>query len=92
MERVTLYYFLILFVLWGIASLIPAALAKWRGRSPIGWFFFSLLVSPLLTSVVLLFEAVFDQETGKDVRVKCRECGSLSMEDATYCSSCGAEL
>jgi hypothetical protein len=30
---------------------------------------------------------------GKDVvKVKCRECGYLDTEDATYCSNCGKKL
>jgi uncharacterized membrane protein YeiB len=78
--------------LYAVLSIIPATAAKWRGRNPVGWFFFSLLVTPVITTIVLVIEALLDQETGKDIRVKCRSCGSLNAEDANYCSDCGAEM
>ena len=79
-------------VAYVIISVLPAGLAKWRGRNPFGWFLFSLVITPIITSAALLFDGLNDPSAGKEIRVKCRECGSLNMEDATYCSSCGVEL
>lgn len=41
------------FVIWLGLSLIPAAVAKGKGRSFVGWFIISLLISPLLSLIIV---------------------------------------
>lgn len=49
---------------WVLLSLIPPIIANSRGRSPVGWFLFSLVISPLVAVVLLLVLA--DESVGAD--------------------------
>jgi hypothetical protein len=40
-------------VLWALFALIPAAIASTKGRSPVGWFFIGVLLSPILAAVIV---------------------------------------
>lgn len=40
-------------ILWTVFALIPAAIASGKGRSPIGWFFIGVLISPILAAVIV---------------------------------------
>ena len=42
-----------IFVLWIVFALIPAAIASGKGRSPVGWFFIGVLLSPILAAVIV---------------------------------------
>lgn len=44
--------FLIWFILW-IYILLPASMARLRGRSQLGWVLVSLIISPLFAIVLL---------------------------------------
>ena len=41
------------FVLWALFALIPAAIASSKGRSPVGWFFIGVVLSPILAAVIV---------------------------------------
>lgn len=40
-------------VIWGLFSLIPAAIANSKGRSGVGWWLIGLLISPLLAAIIV---------------------------------------
>jgi len=40
-------------VLWTVLALIPAAIASSKGRSPVGWFFIGVVLSPILAAVIV---------------------------------------
>jgi uncharacterized membrane protein len=44
-------------LVWIVFSLLLAVVANSRGRSPVGWFLLSLLISPLIAFVLLLVMA-----------------------------------
>lgn len=48
-----LYLLIYLFINMLIA-LIPAVMARSRGRSQFGWFLFSVLISPIISIIILL--------------------------------------
>lgn len=40
-------------ILWIVFALIPAVIAIGKGRSPVGWFFIGVLLSPILAAVIV---------------------------------------
>jgi hypothetical protein len=48
---------------WIIISIVVGAVAKSRGRSGIGFFFFALVLSPILALIVLLLIRNYAEET-----------------------------
>jgi hypothetical protein len=43
---------------WGTLALINAGLAQAKGRSGLIWFLFSLLLGPIATLLIVLFDKV----------------------------------
>jgi len=43
---------------WGTLSMINAGLAQSKGRSGLIWFFVSLLLGPIATFLIVVFEPV----------------------------------
>lgn len=76
-------------LLWVIFSIIVALAANHWGRNGVYWFFISILISPLLASVlVFLLPAKLTQND----RVKCPECRELILIDARLCKHCNTKL
>lgn len=44
------------FVGWGTLALINAGLAQGKGRSGLNWFLLSLLLGPVATFLIVIFE------------------------------------
>jgi hypothetical protein len=47
------------FVGWGTLSLINAGLAQSKGRSGLAWWLISLLLGPIATFLIVVFEPVY---------------------------------
>ena len=70
---------LIIFLIYILICVIPAQMAETRGRSVMGWFFLSILITPIYTSFVIFFlgetdekrkERIFQEE---EWRILCRK-------------------
>lgn len=72
-----------------------AVLASRRGRSGLGWFIVSLLLSPVLGFVFVLVLrdlAHASNEPTPDTHVRCPDCKELVRRDASKCKHCGCKL
>jgi hypothetical protein len=80
--------------LWFIFSIAVAVIASLLGRSGIGWFVLSLLISPLLAVIVLAIAGrAADADAPKpDTHVKCPDCAELVRKEARVCKHCGCRL
>ena len=85
---------LIIFVL--LCGLV-AWWARRKGRSGPAWFLLSLLISPVITAIIMLFlkdlRAQVRPRSDRD-RLQprgwiCPSCGQENPPQANYCSSCG---
>jgi len=77
-----------IFLLWMILSIIPAVIANKKGRSGVGWFFLSLLISPILAGIIVV---ALGPVEGGNLR-KCPYCSEMVKSDASICRHCGKEL
>ena len=75
-------------VLWIVLCLIPARIASKKGRWAGGWFFLSLVISPLLAGIIV---AVLEPMEGGNLR-KCPFCSEMVKYDATVCRHCGKDI
>ena len=87
-----------IFVFWVALSVAVGVFASSRGRSGVGWFFLSLLISPVLG---LLFLAVTrDLSSGatasagpsEATHVRCPACAEWVFPEAAVCKHCSAAL
>lgn len=72
-----------------------AFLAAKRGRSGLGWFVLSLVISPLLGFVFLLVLRDLSAQSGQptpETHVRCPDCRELVLKDASKCKHCGCKL
>lgn len=82
---------------WVLFAVAVGVFASNRGRSGFGWFFLSLVISPLLG---LLFCAVsknlnapiFATIPSERTHRKCPSCAELVLPEAIICKHCGREL
>lgn len=86
---------------WLVFSVVVGVVAAGRGRSGLGYFVLSLLLSPLIglilaialpakTSAVLAHPGPGDLAAG--TRVPCPQCAELVMSTAKVCRFCGIAL
>ena len=82
---------------WLIFAIVVGVGADSRGRSGIGWFFLSVLISPLLAFVLLVLLPSLKSAGGAgaptpETHVKCPDCRELVLKDARVCKHCGCRL
>jgi hypothetical protein len=85
---------LIIIIVWLVCCAAVASRAKVRGRSGVGWFFFSLFFSPLI-GIILIF-VLPEKPTEPDEATllltrKCPYCFSVIPSAASVCSHCARE-
>ena len=87
---------------WILLSFVVAVLASNRGRTAFGWFFLSLLISPLIAGLLLLASKNLDAPghapshaaalPSPETHVKCPDCAELVLREARVCKHCGCKL
>jgi len=85
------------FIGWVGLSFGIGRLAEARGRSFLGYFLGSLLLSPVLAGllVIILSEPTshsMSVPSNTEVKVRCTSCGDLADEDHDFCPHCGASM
>ena len=53
MEGISYLWIVIVVLILGMMCLVPALMAKSRGRSSIGWFIFSIIFTPILGALIV---------------------------------------
>jgi hypothetical protein len=82
-----------LIALWLIFSAVVATLASTRGRSSIGWFLLSLVISPLIAGLFLWASRNLRVNApSSSTHVKCPDCAELVLKEAKVCRHCGCRL
>jgi hypothetical protein len=93
-----------MFLIWVILSIVIGVGAGSRGRSGVGWFFLSLITSPLIAGILLALMPSLAQvqsaasspaaplsAEADDLR-KCPECAELIKREARKCKHCGSQV
>ena len=85
------------FVLWVGLSVVIAAMAHNRGRSGFGWFWLSLLISPLVALIAVLVagehkEAIDGRALADGTMRKCPQCAELVRVEAKICKHCRSDI
>lgn len=87
-------------LLWIGGSIIVAFIAMARGRTGLGFFLLSLLISPLIAFIAVLVAKNGDQIDQEEARThgtagayrKCPSCAEAVRREAIKCRFCGVEL
>jgi hypothetical protein len=79
-----------IFLFWVTLSVLVGVYASKKGRSGAGYFFLSLLLSPLIGFLVALLSSP-DREAAarKSGLKKCLQCAEFVQADALVCRFCG---
>lgn len=83
---------------WIVGSVVVSLVASARGRSGVGFFFLSLLLSPVIGLVLALAlpSKVLRSEGGEPItaatHVRCPDCREFVRRDAVRCKHCGVAL
>lgn len=92
--RVVIAYWFLFCV---VPAILPATVAWYKGRSALGFFLLSMLLTPLIGLVAALIaapcqnrEEVFMLRTGRSR--KCPFCAEIIKQEATICRYCGREV
>lgn len=76
---------MVIFIFWLSFSLLVSYFAKIKNRGTGNWFLISMIVSPLLAAVILLFLE------NKGVKT-CPKCAEQVKTEAVKCKHCGHEF
>lgn len=87
---------------WVMFAVVVGVFAGNKGRSGVGWFLLSLVISPLLgfLFVAVLSNLKAEQERdaakaaqpGPSTHVRCPACAEWVLPQATVCKHCGSAL
>ena len=84
------------FVLYLVCAIVAAVVARKKGRSQIGWFVLSLLLTPLMVLVLLALPPVQGAVEAAAIlggeQKRCPYCAELIRVEAVRCRHCQADL
>lgn len=80
-----------IFIFWFIFSIVVGFVASTKGRSSIGYFLLSILISPLLGLIIILVLSPSEKISTGNMNV-CPSCKELVKPDALKCKHCGYDL
>lgn len=83
---------LILIPWWLLLALLAAWIAQSKGRSGIGIFFASLLLTPLFGAIIALTLRREDPYANQEAYKPCPECAEHVKRAARVCKHCGNRL
>jgi hypothetical protein len=86
-----------LFLAWLALSVVAGVIASQKGRSGFGFFFLSVLLSPLVGIVAALVAGpnvtkVEQSQIESGLSKKCPFCAEIIKQEARVCRYCGREL
>lgn len=85
-------------VVWVVLAFGVGKLAQKQGRNFAGWFILSLILSPILVTLLLLLlgkstaAAIEQAARQQTIKIRCTECGATVDEGSRFCPSCGSEM
>ena len=84
-------------ILWLILSILVASYANSKGRSGIGYFLLSMILTPVLGLIITIaVEPDIDKLEERAIlagkRRKCPYCAELVKNEARICRHCGKEI
>lgn len=80
-------------IFWFVFALVVGFLAINKGRSGMGFFILSILISPLLSFIILLVLGVSEEGLYRNGELKrCSNCKEFVKLGALECKHCGNDL
>jgi hypothetical protein len=83
-----------LLIVWTVAGIVAWMLAEAKGRSGVGWFFLTVLLTPLVILILLVLPSKkTDPEAATpQTHVRCPHCAELVRREAHVCKHCHGAL